>query len=62
MLEYEEKLNEVRRKEREVMNKKLEILIKQEVDKDALMNLHNTMYKAYEPSEKDKSMLDEMEK
>lgn len=44
------------------MNKKLENLIKQEVDKDALMNLHNTMYKAYEPSEKDKSMLDEMEK
>jgi hypothetical protein len=26
------------------------------------MNLHNTMFKAYEPSEKDKSFLDEMEK
>jgi hypothetical protein len=34
MIEYEEKLNDVRRREREVMNKKLENLIKQEVDKE----------------------------
>jgi len=34
MIEFEEKLNDVRRREREVMNKKLENLIKQEVDKE----------------------------
>lgn len=34
MIEFEEKLNDARRREREVMNKKLDNLIKQEVDKE----------------------------